>query len=71
MDLAEHCQSPLDQVQRVDIVDIFLALIHLTFDPMPVKVAEKVIDILRSCCVSVPFFDVEAQKSFVGMCFRL
>lgn len=52
-------------MERVDIVDSLLALVHLTLHPVPIKVPEHVVDVLGSGGVSVPFLDVVVEEGFV------
>lgn len=54
-------------MQRIDIVDILLPFIHFPLHPMSIKIAEKMVDVLRRGGVSVPFSNVEAQQSLVGV----
>lgn len=67
MNLFKEGGSPLHQVQSVDIVYVFLSLIHFPLDPMSVEVPEQMIDELCSNGVPVPFSDVESEESFVDM----
>jgi hypothetical protein len=58
-------------MQRVDVVDILFALVNLSLDPMSIEVAEKVVDVFGSDCVSTPFLDVKGEQSLVGVRFAL
>jgi hypothetical protein len=58
-------------MQRVDIVDILLALVNLPLDPVSVEVAEEVVNVLGSDCVSTPFFNVESEQGLVGVSLAL
>lgn len=56
-------------MESVNIVDILLAFVNLTLNPMSVEVSEQMVDVLRRRGVSVPFADVEGKKGFVGVRF--
>jgi len=64
LSLLEHLLPPSDQVQCVYVVDILLALIHLSLHPVSVQVAEDMVVVLCCCCVSLPFTNVVGQKCF-------
>lgn len=55
MDLHEEVVFPFDEVQSVHIVDILLALVDLPLHPVAVQVAEEVVDVFGSSCVTNPF----------------
>jgi hypothetical protein len=52
---------PAHQVQRVDVIDVLLSLVHLPLDPMPVKIPEQMVVVLRGDRVSLPLLDVELK----------
>ena len=58
-------------MEGVDIVDVLLALVHLALDPMPVQVAEEMVDVFGRRRVAFPLADVERQQGLVGMRRRL
>jgi hypothetical protein len=37
---------------------------------MSIEVPEKVVNVLGSGSISIPFSDIEAKKGFIGMCLR-
>jgi hypothetical protein len=71
LDMFEEVVLPSHKVEGVDIVDIFLALVHLALDPVAVEVSEEMVIELRSICVTLPLSDVEAEKGFIGMRLRI
>ena len=57
------------QMQRVYVVDVLLALIHLPLDPVPVEIPEEVVDVFGGNRITTPFFDIEGEQRLVGMRF--
>jgi hypothetical protein len=56
-------------VEGIDIVYIFLAFINLSFDPVPIKILEQVVDIFGSDRIAIPFSDVVGQQGLVRVRF--
>ena len=52
-------------MQSIDIVDVLLALIHLSLHPVAIEVPEEIVVVLRSIRVPLPFSDVVGQKRLV------
>jgi hypothetical protein len=60
---------PSHKVERVHIVDILFALVHLALDPVAVEVSEEMVIELCRIRVTFPFSDVKGEKGFVGVRF--
>lgn len=54
-------------MEGVNVIDVFLSLVDLALDPVPVEVSEEMVVVCACSCVSVPLFDVECEKSFIGV----
>jgi hypothetical protein len=67
MRLQEQVALPADQMQRIDVIYVLLALVHLPLDPVAVEISEQVIVVLCSGRVPLPFLDVEVQQGFVAV----
>ncbi len=52
-------------MQSVVIVDILLALINLSLDPMSIQISEEMVVVLCGIGVSLPLTDVEGQERLV------
>lgn len=52
-------------MKGVNVVNIFFPLIDFSFDPMAVKIFEKMVDVLRCSGVTSPLPDVKGQQRFV------
>lgn len=65
----EEVFLPPHKVERVNIVDILFALVHLALDPVAVEVSEEVVIELRSIRITFPFSDVKGEKCLVGVRF--
>jgi hypothetical protein len=59
--LHKQITLPAHQVQRVDVIDVLLSLVHLPLDPMAVKIPEQMVVVLRGGRVSLPLLDVELK----------
>lgn len=55
----------------VNIIDVFLALIHLSLHPVPIQVPEQMVDIFSSSGVPVPFPDVKGEECLICMGSRI
>ena len=67
MNFFEKVPLPFDQVQGVNIVDVFLTLVDLTLNPVAIQVAKEVVHVLGGGCVAVPLADVEAKQAFFSV----
>lgn len=54
-------------MKSVDVVDVFLSLINLALNPVPIEVSEQMIIVGACGRVSVPLLDVKCEKGLVGM----
>lgn len=54
-------------MEGIDVIDVLLALVHLTFDPMSIQVAKQMVVVVRAFGVSIPLGDVEGDKGFIDM----
>lgn len=43
------------ETHSVDLVHALLALVTLTFDPVPVEIGEETVEVISACGVSIPF----------------
>jgi hypothetical protein len=57
-------------MKSIDIVNVLLAFVHFSLDPMSVEVSKQMVDIFCRGSVSIPFFNVEGQQGFVDMIAR-
>lgn len=47
-------------MQGVDFVNVLLAFVHFSLDPVAIEIPEEVVVVISSGGVAVPFFDVES-----------
>lgn len=70
-ELSEDIPPPKKKTYCVNIIDVFLALIHLSLHPVPIQVPEQMVDIFSSGGVPIPFPDVEGEKCLICMGSRI